>query len=459
MRIRLFGHYWQLGLVLLWVFESIVIFGSSVLALRWFGPADSPALWLQAGVLASCVMIAAIAMGLFSRRLRDRTTGIMLRIGVSVLAGGFLGGLLLYVSPNQRPTWTEVLGFVAIGLFSLAIVRVAARGLIDEDILKRRVLIYGAGNNAARILALCRRNDQRGFKVIGFVPARNEERVVPADRLINADTAVSITATDLEIDEIIVAMDDRRQQFPLKELLDCRLNGIEVIELASFLERETGKVYLDILIPSWMIFGSGFRRDFIRRYSERGFDMVASFALLVASLPVMALTVLAIKLEEGLSAPVLYGQPRVGYAGRVFRVMKFRSMYQDAEKDGRARWAQANDDRVTRVGRFIRKVRIDELPQLFNVLAGRMSFVGPRPERPEFVSRLSESIPYYEVRHAVKPGITGWAQLCYPYGASEQDATEKLQYDLYYVKNHSLVFDILILLQTVEVILLGKGAR
>jgi sugar transferase (PEP-CTERM system associated) len=459
MRIRLFGHYWQLGLVLLWVFESIVIFGSSVLALRWFGPADSPALWLQAGVLASCVMIAAIAMGLFSRRLRDRTTGIMLRIGVSVLAGGFLGGLLLYVSPNQRPTWTEVLGFVAIGLFSLAIVRVAARGLIDEDILKRRVLIYGAGNNAARILALRRRNDQRGFKVIGFVPARNEERVVPADRLINADTAVSITATDLEIDEIIVAMDDRRQQFPLKELLDCRLNGIEVIELASFLERETGKVYLDILIPSWMIFGSGFRRDFIRRYSERGFDMVASFALLVASLPVMALTVLAIKLEEGLSAPVLYGQPRVGYAGRVFRVMKFRSMYQDAEKDGRARWAQANDDRVTRVGRFIRKVRIDELPQLFNVLAGRMSFVGPRPERPEFVSRLSESIPYYEVRHAVKPGITGWAQLCYPYGASEQDATEKLQYDLYYVKNHSLVFDILILLQTVEVILLGKGAR
>jgi sugar transferase (PEP-CTERM system associated) len=459
MRIRLFGHYWQLGLVLLWVFESIVIFGSSVLALRWFGPADSPALWLQAGVLASCVMIAAIAMGLFSRRLRDRTTGIMLRIGVSVLAGGFLGGLLLHVSPNQRPTWTEVLGFVAIGLFSLAIVRVAARGLIDEDILKRRVLIYGAGNNAARILALRRRNDQRGFKVIGFVPARNEERVVPADRLINADTAVSITATDLEIDEIIVAMDDRRQQFPLKELLDCRLNGIEVIELASFLERETGKVYLDILIPSWMIFGSGFRRDFIRRYSERGFDMVASFALLVASLPVMALTVLAIKLEEGLSAPVLYGQPRVGYAGRVFRVMKFRSMYQDAEKDGRARWAQANDDRVTRVGRFIRKVRIDELPQLFNVLAGRMSFVGPRPERPEFVSRLSESIPYYEVRHAVKPGITGWAQLCYPYGASEQDATEKLQYDLYYVKNHSLVFDILILLQTVEVILLGKGAR
>jgi len=455
----MFGHYWQLGLVLLWVLESTVIFASCVLAFRWFGTAGPESLWLQASVLAGCVMIAAIAMGLFSRRLRDRTLGVVLRIGVSVTAGALLGGLLLYASPDHRPTWTEIFGFVAIGLFSLTIVRVVAHGLIDEDILKRRILVYGSGNNAARILALRRRNDQRGFKVVGFVASRNDERVIPEDRLVSKDVPLGITAAELEIDEIVVAMDDRRQQFPLKDLLDCRLAGIEVIELASFLERETGKVYLDILIPSWMIFGVGFRRDIMRRYSETAFDVAASFALLVLALPVMALTVLAIKIEEGLGAPVLYGQPRVGYGGRVFRVLKFRSMRVDAEKDGRARWAVANDDRVTRVGRFIRKVRIDELPQLFNVLTGRMSFVGPRPERPEFVKQLNESIPYYDVRHAVKPGITGWAQLCYPYGASEQDASEKLQYDLYYVKNHSLVFDILILLQTVEVILFGKGAR
>ena len=455
----MFGHYWQLGLVLLWALESMVIFASCVLAFRWFGVNDPGILWLQACVLAGCVMVAAIAMGLFSRRLRDRTVGVVLRIGVSVTAGAILGGLLLYVSPNHRPTWTEIFGFIGIGLISLTIVRVVAHGLIDEDILKRKILVYGSGNNAARILALRRRNDQRGFKVVGFVPSRSEERVVPEDKLVSKDAPLVATAAALEIDEIVVAMDDRRQQFPLKDLLDCRLAGIEVIELASFFERETGKVYLDILIPSWMIFGSGFRRDFIRRYSETAFDVVASFALLLLALPIMALTVLAIKLEEGLSAPVLYGQPRVGYAGKVFRVLKFRSMRVDAEKDGRARWATANDDRVTRVGRFIRKVRIDELPQLFNVLTGRMSFVGPRPERPEFVKQLNESIPYYDVRHAVKPGITGWAQLCYPYGASEQDATEKLQYDLYYVKNHSLVFDILILLQTVEVILFGKGAR
>jgi sugar transferase (PEP-CTERM system associated) len=455
----MFGHYWQLGLVLLWVFESTVIFGCCVLAFRWFGGTDEGILWMQASVLAGCVMVAAIAMGLFSRRLRDRTVGVVLRIGVSVLAGALLGGLLLYVSPNHRPTWTEIFGFVGIGLFSLTIIRLVAHGLIDEDILKRRILVYGSGNNAARILALRRRNDQRGFKVAGFIASRNDERVIPEDKLVSNDVPLVKTAADLEIDEIVVAMDDRRQQYPLKDLLDCRLAGVEVIELASFLERETGKVYLDILIPSWMIFGAGFRRDVMRRYTETAFDVAASFALLLLALPIMAITVLAIKLEEGITAPVLYGQPRVGFGGRVFRVLKFRSMRVDAEKDGRARWATANDDRVTRVGRFIRKVRIDELPQLFNVLAGRMSFVGPRPERPEFVKQLSESIPYYDVRHAVKPGITGWAQLCYPYGASELDATEKLQYDLYYVKNHSLVFDILVLLQTVEVILFGKGAR
>jgi sugar transferase (PEP-CTERM system associated) len=455
----MFGHYWQLGLVLLWVLESTVIFGCCVLAFRWFGGADAGTLWLQAFVLATSVMVAAIAMGLFSRRLRDRTVGVVLRIGVSVTAGALLGGLLLYISPDHRPSWTEILGFVAIGLFSLTIVRLVTHGLIDEDILKRRILVYGSGNNAARILALRRRNDQRGFKVVGFIASASEDRVIPEDKLLSRDVPMVTTAADLEIDEIVMAMDDRRQQFPLKDLLDCRLAGIEVIELASFLERETGKVYLDILIPSWMIFGAGFRRDVLRRYTEAAFDLAASFALLLIALPVMAITVLAIKIEEGISAPVLYGQPRVGYGGRVFRVLKFRSMRVDAEKDGRARWATANDDRVTRVGRFIRKVRIDELPQLFNVLAGRMSFVGPRPERPEFVKELNEKIPYYDVRHAVKPGITGWAQLCYPYGASEQDATEKLQYDLYYVKNHSLVFDILILLQTVEVILFGKGAR
>jgi sugar transferase (PEP-CTERM system associated) len=218
-------------------------------------------------------------------------------------------------------------------------------------------------------------------------------------------------------------------------------------------------VRLDVLNPSWMIFGDGFRRDPIRLFSERAFDLLASLALLALTWPLMVLTMLAIKLEDGWRAPLLYRQKRIGYESQPFDVLKFRSMSTCAESDGQARWATENDSRVTRVGAIIRKVRIDELPQILNVLAGDMSFVGPRPERPEFVDDLGRKIPYYRERHCVKPGITGWAQLCYPYGSSEHDAAEKLQYDLYYVKNHSLLFDLMILLQTAEVVLWGKGGR
>jgi sugar transferase (PEP-CTERM system associated) len=462
MRIRLFGHYWHLGLLILWLSESGVAVASAWLAERLLnGPAvgDTDTWWVHGLVLGSLIMVVMVSMGLYSRRLREKSTGILLRITVSVAAGAFAGSLILAVLLDHRPAFAQVALFCLFAWALLILVRMVAARLIDDDIFKRRVLVFGAGNNAARVAQLRRRTDQRGFKVIGYVPARSEERMVDATRLLDPERGLREICESLEVDEIVVAMDDRREQFPLKDLLEVRLRGIEVTELATFLERETGKVYLDILIPSWMIFGDGFRRDRMRRYSERAFDVAASFALLAFASPLMLLAMIAIKLEEGIRAPLFYGQPRVGYGGSVFRVLKFRSMRVDAEKDGKARWAVANDDRVTRVGKFIRKTRIDEIPQLFNVLGGQMSFVGPRPERPEFVKQLSESIPYYQQRHAVKPGITGWAQLCFPYGASEQDAVEKLQYDLYYVKNHGLLFDILILLQTVEVILLGKGAR
>jgi len=253
-------------------------------------------------------------------------------------------------------------------------------------------------------------------------------------------------------------MDDRRRGFPMHEFLECRLAGIDIIELPSFLERETGKVRLDVLNPSWIIFGEGFRASQVERWLERGFDLVAGCVLLMLALPIMFATAIAIMIEDGWKAPVLYRQRRVGQHGHVFDVLKFRSMSVDAERTGAA-WAVKDDPRVTRVGALIRKTRIDELPQLGNVLRGEMSFVGPRPERPEFVEQLEERIPYYRERHSVKPGITGWAQLCYPYGSSERDALEKLQYDLYYVKNRSLLFDLAILVQTVEVVLWGKGAR
>ena len=245
---------------------------------------------------------------------------------------------------------------------------------------------------------------------------------------------------------------------PLKDLLDCKALGVQIMDLLSFYEREQGLIYLDGLTLSWVLFSDGFDFSGMRSVIKRVVDIVASLGLLTVAWPFMLLTALAIMLESGVKAPIFYRQIRVGEQSKNFGVMKFRSMRTDAEKNG-AQWAQKDDDRITRVGRFIRKCRIDELPQIFNVLKGDMSFVGPRPERPEFVEGFEERIPFYAERHRIKPGITGWAQLCYPYGANEQDTINKLEYDLYYVKNSSLFLDISIILGTVEVILWGRGAR
>jgi sugar transferase (PEP-CTERM system associated) len=315
------------------------------------------------------------------------------------------------------------------------------------------------GQRTAAISSLRRRSDRRGFEIVGFVQPDGESVAVPPERILDASAGILELCARLDVHEIVVAMEDRRRGFPILGLLECRLAGMEVTELLTFLERETGRVRIDVLNPSWMIFGDGFRRDPLRLFSSRALDLVASAILVILSLPVMLLTMAAIKLEDGWRSPIFYGQARVGLGGQTFTVLKFRSMRTDAERDGQAQWAQKSDPRVTRVGAIIRKLRIDELPQILNVLTGHMSFVGPRPERPQFVAELAQKIPYYVQRHCVKPGITGWAQLCYPYGSSEQDALEKLQYDLYYIKNNTLLFDLAILVQTAEVVFMGKGAR
>jgi sugar transferase (PEP-CTERM system associated) len=461
MHIRLFGHHWHLPLILLWLFESGVATGAywRVAELTHTAPTDISLGWRHALIFAVPLVVSMVALGLFTRRQRDRMTGVVVRITLSVVGATAIAELIYAIATPDLDGSLLVLSLTAMLTWALLVlVRALAVRFIDDDIFKRRVLVIGAGSNAARIEGLRRRADRRAFKVVGYVTVADEASVVPADRIVAANENLTDYVRDSDVDEIVVAMEDRRGGFPLRTLLDCRLGGVEITEAVTFLERETGKVYLEELRPSWMIFGGGFRRDVLRRYSERGFDVGASALLLMLSFPLMLLTALAIKLEDGFDAPVLYRQQRVGYQGRLFDVIKFRSMRLDAESDG-PRWATLNDSRVTRVGSVIRKLRIDELPQLLTVLRGKMSFVGPRPERPEFVTRLAGSIPYYQERHAVKPGITGWAQLCYPYGASEQDALEKLQYDLFYVKNHGLLFDLLILLQTVEVILFGKGAR
>jgi sugar transferase (PEP-CTERM system associated) len=264
------------------------------------------------------------------------------------------------------------------------------------------------------------------------------------------------------MDEIVIAVDDRRlMSFPIDELIDCKMSGVNVLELVTFFERRAGKIRLDMLNPSWLYLSEGFQigTSSFRRFGKRLLDIIVVLLLLPLALPLMMMVSMAILIESRFSGSVLYHQVRIKRDGVPFNIYKFRSMVSDAEKDGVARWASKGDSRITKVGSVIRKGRLDELPQLFNVLYGDMSFVGPRPERPEFIEKLAETIPYYEERHRVKPGLTGWAQICYAYGDTEADSVEKLQYDLYYVKNYSWLLDMLILLQTAEVVLLGKGAQ
>jgi sugar transferase (PEP-CTERM system associated) len=415
-------------------------------------------LLLTASLFALLAIGSMIAVGLYSTRQRTGLAGILVRVIASVVNAGAMMALLFYFFPALRIE-RNVLGLtVAVGIVASFLVRVLFERIVDEDLFKRRVLVYGAGQRAGSLLELRRRADTRGFRIVGFVPTEGDPVIAPDERIIGRPADLFEWAVEHDIDEIVVAMDDRRQGFPMHELLECRLAGIDILELPSFLERETGKVRLDVLNPSWIIFGDGFRASATQHVLARIFDLVASLGLLLVAAPVMLLAMLAIKLEDGRDAPLFYRQKRVGHHGRVFDVLKFRSMRTDAERNG-AVYATENDPRVTRVGGIMRKTRIDELPQLLNVVRGEMSFVGPRPERPEFVSELEQKIPYYRERHTVKPGITGWAQLCYPYGSSEKDTVEKLQYDLYYVKNRSLLFDLAILVQTVEVVLWGKGAR
>ena len=466
MSFRFFRLYLKVPIVLLALIEGALLFFAPYFAVAIrrgpeaaAGATQSGVLWPAALVFAVFGLVSLIAVGLYTMRQRTGRTGMALRVIAAVMNAVVLSAMVFYLLP-ELAIGRGTIGLTAlVAVASCIITRLLFERVVDQDTFKRRVLVYGAGRRAGSLLQLRRRSDQRGFKLLGFMATEGDEVSPSENRLIPRPADLFGWASQNEVDEIVVAMDDRRRGFPMHEFLECRLAGIEILELASFLERETGKVRLDVLNPSWIIFGEGFRVSLVQRALERGFDVAASLGLLLVSAPFMIAVTLAIWIEDGLRAPVLYRQRRVGRHGAVFDVLKFRSMRTDAERAGEAVWAVKNDPRVTRVGAVIRKTRLDELPQLFNVLRGDMSFVGPRPERPEFVDQLEERIPYYRERHTVKPGITGWAQLCYPYGSSERDAIEKLQYDLYYVKNRSLLFDLVILIQTVEVVLWGKGAR
>jgi sugar transferase (PEP-CTERM system associated) len=366
------------------------------------------------------------------------------------------GALAMPTASVANPEFYLLSGLAALlGTLAHLVYKILNR---TESLMAPRVLIFGAGLDAQFVGQVLKKSNP-DIEIVGFYPGPTEAEIcIPGGLVLPRSKTLSETARALSVRQIIIAVHERRGGvLPLRELLDCKLSGVTVLDLSSYFERTLGQIRLNSLRVGWLIFSDGFRQGWGRRLTKRLFDIVSASILLLLAFPVMGITMLMILLEDGF--PLFYQQERVGLNGRIFKVIKFRSMRTDAESDGKPRWATADDDRTTRVGRFIRKLRIDELPQLYSVLIGDMSLVGPRPERPYFVDQLTNSIPFYAVRHSVQPGVTGWAQVKYHYGASVEDSIQKLQYDLYYVKNHTLFLDLVIMLETVGVVLTGKGAQ
>jgi len=462
--LRIFRHYVPRTLVLLGVAEILILFVSIYLGATFsVGRAaldgaldDHLPLWVQALVFAAAIVLGMTAMGLYQRDQRAQPGAVLLRIALSFACGFVVMGSLSLVYPDLMvggTVFATALVCSFVGIASCRLLCMAGEEAADI----RRVLVLGTGDRAKQIETLVCSPEAIAVELVGYVNLGSDEVQIAADRMIDlAGRSLRERAEELAIEEIIVATDDRRRSLPIDDILECKMYGIHIMEAAEFYERQLGKIRLDALHPSNVIFADGFTQAVIKRTEKRVMDIAVCLVMLTATLPIMLLTAALIYLESG--GPVFYRQERVGRRGKTFTLIKFRSMRQDAEANG-AVWARLNDNRVTRVGAFIRKTRIDELPQLFNVLRGDMSFVGPRPERPQFVAELSKAIPYYDLRHYVKPGITGWAQILYPYGASINDAREKLQYDLYYLKNYSIFLDLAILMHTVQVVLWAKGSR
>ena len=460
--IRLFKHYISYNVVLLSLIDFVLLAlaGEAAWRLRvaqiGVSVGDFSDRALELGGFAAVVWLAIIAVGTYGpealRSIRFATARLLVAVSLGVLAISLMNLLL----PGSA-LWRSVLLYaMVIAIVLLVLNRLLAGRMLGVEAFRRTIVVLGAGERAARLRALSHRRDS-GFTIGGFVAMGDSpatiETAVPRESITDLGQFVErVGAT-----EVVLALQERRNSLPLKDLLKVKTKGVYVNDFSSFLERETGRVDLDTLNPSWLIFSDGFSAG--RRLSgigKRLFDIVVSLAILVIGLPLIVVFAILVKLES--KGPAFFRQTRVGLYGQSFEILKLRSMRIDAEASG-AKWAEKDDPRITRVGKLIRKVRIDELPQVWSVLKGEMSFVGPRPEVPAFVVDLDKALPFYAERHVVKPGITGWAQINYPYGASIEDARHKLEYDLYYAKNYTPFLDILILLQTARVILWPDGAR
>lgn len=460
---RLFKHYVPHAVVWLALIEFFALLGSAEGAWHLyahqagFDAGNFMDRWLPVLTFAVSNALAMMAVGMYGtealRAMGFATARLLAAISLGVIFLSVLG-FLLPTATLWRANSIYAMVFAIVLLLAIRLILTQSAG---TDAFRRRILVLGAGPRAARLKALSE-EPGRGFQMAGYVAMAATEKAVvgavPRAAVANlADHAVRLGAG-----EVVLAMEERRGALPLADLLRVKTTGVHVNDIASFLERETGRVDLATTNPSFLIFSDGFSAgQRIAKASKRVFDVLASLLVLVIGLPLIVIAGIAVKFDS--KGPIFYRQPRVGLFGEAYNIVKIRSMRTDAEAAGKAVWASENDPRITRVGHIIRKLRIDELPQLWCVLKGEMSFVGPRPERPSFVEELTEALPYYAERHMVKPGLTGWAQINYPYGASVEDARVKLEYDLYYAKNYSPFLDLLILLQTVRVVLWPEGAR
>lgn len=461
--IRLFKHYIPNAVLLLALFDMVLLLAAAEFG--WIYRAHQIGMDVepvhtripQMLSFALSLQIAMIAVGVYGADSLQSIRVSAARLLIAVSLGTIFLSVIFFLVPAITFWRSNLLYAMVASLVALFMLRILLGKTLGGQVFKRRIVVLGAGPRAERLKLLSRKPGS-GFVVVGYVAMSEPHRVIPEaiarDAIYNlADHVVLLNAS-----EVVLALEERRNALPLKDLLRIKTTGVHVNEISTFLERETGRVDLQSVNPSWLIFSDGFSSGrMLSSMFKRFFDIGASLILLALTLPLIVLGAIAVKLES--KGPAFYRQRRVGLYGQGFDIIKLRSMRQDAEVGGKAVWAEKDDPRITRVGRFIRKVRIDELPQCWSVLKGEMSFVGPRPERPQFVDDLEQQIPYFAERHMVKPGITGWAQINYPYGASIDDSRHKLEYDLYYAKNYSPFLDILILLQTIRVVLFPDGAR
>ena len=458
--IRIFNHHFNANVILQMAFDFAFVLLAMVGFGAWYlqGPLVVTTTATHSLSLATWTFVVGSATGIYqpsaNRSLQQAVTRALIAALLMLpLAYGIFSLIPQHIANSA------VMAYAAMGTVLVVIAYRSLGGRFGRlAMMQSRILVLGTGQVAKQVGESLLASDPHA-RIVGYFPGPNEcDPAVPVSQILAVSSSLAIAAERAGVDEVIVALSERRSgSMSLRDLLDCKISGIRVSDISTHFERRLGQIRLDYVNAGWLIFGEGFNQGFVRTAIKRVFDVVCAAVLLVLTLPLMLITMLLIAAES--RGPVFYRQQRVGLNGKNFDVIKFRSMRSDAEGDGNPRWALAADDRVTRVGRFIRRVRIDELPQLYNVLKGEMSMVGPRPERPFFVDSLTKDIAYYAVRHSVKPGVTGWAQVRYEYGATVEDAKQKLQYDLYYVKNHTLFLDLLIMFETVSVVLTGKGAR